>query len=346
MKTTQLATNYAGCPPGTVIDGRFEVTEFIGRGGVGCVLKGIDRTRNNLPVALKILHDAANLPENVKVNNRARFAQESKLQSALIHPNIISILATGEHNGRLYAATEYVEGPNLEQLIKSHAGKGLKFNEAFRIIRQVCAAVEHAHSLGIIHRDIKPSNIIVSQDGRIKLGDFGIARPQNSTLALTGTTDIVGTLEYMAPEQLAPQKLKNADSAVTSPIDARTDIYLLGILAYELVTGEHPFKSDNPFTYSFKHLNEPIPEFADKKKGIPVWYQDAVFKACEKNKEDRFQSVSEFLAALDESVGDTHGLRESTAPLSSQFITPTRLAAPVIVLLVFLLLVIGFVALK
>ncbi len=277
---------------GTLVAGRYEVIGRIGTGGMGVVLHVIDRELNDEVVALKLLHP--HLAQDDIVFKR--FRNEVLIARTLTHPNIVRIHDIGrDPDGMSYISMELVDGQTLKGKLgtkedergNSLPGQALPFDEAISDLVQILSGVSYAHSKGIIHRDIKPANVLISKSGEIKLADFGTARILGMDTSLTQSGQMVGTPDYMSPEQIRGETL-----------DEACDIYSLGIMAYELVTGEKPFNADSAVAVAYKHINEPIPDFANEENGIPLWFQEVVKKASAKIKEDRFSTAQEFLMAI------------------------------------------------
>jgi len=274
--------------PGTVIAGRYEIYERLGAGGVGMVYRALDRDLDEI-IALKLLLPHLAQDENVF----RRFRNEVLVARALSHPNIVRTHDMGRAEGSYsYISMEFVDGVSLKDKLLTRTQTGevrpsLKFEEALSILYQVISGVAYAHGRGVIHRDLKPANVLISKAGEVKLADFGTARIMGMDTTLTQTGQVIGTPDYMSPEQIRGEQL-----------DPSCDIYALGIMAYELVTGERPFMAESAVAVAFKHLNDPIPNFASAERGIPVWFAEVVSKATAKKKGDRFASVMEFAATL------------------------------------------------
>src|ERR671935_1112129 len=223
----------------TIFDGRYKILRKLGAGGMADVYLAEDQELGRR-VAIKILNDRhANDEQFVE-----RFRREAKNAAALSHPNIVSIYDRGEAEGTYYIAMEYLEGRSLKELILSRGPAPL--NVAIEYVRQILSALRFAHRHGIVHRDIKPHNVLVDAEGRVKVTDFGIARAGTSQMTEAGS--IVGTAQYLSPEQ-----------ARGTNVDQRSDIYSLGIVLYELLTGAVPFNGDTPVEIAMKHLSS-VPE--------------------------------------------------------------------------------------
>ncbi|MCB0346841.1 MAG: protein kinase [Bdellovibrionales bacterium] len=279
--------------PGSIVANRYEVVEQIGAGGMGLVYKVIDKHLNDEVVALKLLHPHLAQDEEVF----ARFRNEVLVARSLSHPNIVRIHDMGTAaQGFSYISMEFVDGYSLSERITGKVtdkeGKPfppLLFDDALGVLYQILSGVSYAHDKDIIHRDLKPANVMVSRGGEIKLADFGTARILGITRGLTQTGQAIGTPDYMSPEQIQGKTL-----------DASSDIYALGIIAYELAVGQKPFNADTSVAIAYKHLHEPIPPFANPAKGIPDWFEQVVRIATAKDKADRYGSAYEFARALAE----------------------------------------------
>lgn len=270
---------------GMVVANRYEIQERLGAGGMGMVYLARDKELDGETVALKILLPHLALDENMF----RRFRNEVLVARTLTHPNIVRTHDIGKAEaGYYYISMEYVDGISLkDKLYTNTSTPVLKFDEAIRILFQIINGVSYAHGKGIIHRDLKPANVLINSQGEVKLADFGTARFINIDTALTQTGQMMGTPDYMSPEQVKGEELS-----------ASCDVYALGIMSYELVVGKKPFIADSAVALAFKHVNEPIEKFADTKNNIPQWFEEFVFKATAKKKEDRFSSVSEMNAVL------------------------------------------------
>jgi len=275
--------------PGQVL-GSYEITSFIGRGGMGEVYLAEDK-RLRRKVALKLL------PSSVTkdISRLHRFEQEARAASALNHPNIIAIYEVIETNGTLIMATELVEGETLRQRLNSGA---LSLNEVLNIAIQIAGALSAAHKAGIIHRDIKPENIMIRPDGYVKVLDFGLAKltepssPQLFTEASTqkvrtGSGVVIGTIGYMSPEQARGQS-----------VDARSDIFNLGAVIYEMVTGQKPFPGETPSDTLAAILKSEPPALSQVDPQTPAELERIVTKALRKDREERYQVVKDLLLDL------------------------------------------------
>ncbi len=252
---------------------RYRATERIGSGGMADVYKAVDETLGRT-VAIKVLHaHYANDPGFV-----ARFRQEAQAAANLSHPNIVNIYDWGKDDDTYYIVMEYVRGTDLKALVQQNGP--MDPYKAADYCAQVCAALSVAHGYDIIHRDIKPQNIVLTPDGTIKVMDFGIARAGNTTMTQTGS--VLGTAHYVSPEQ-----------AQGKPLGAASDLYSLGVVLYELTTGELPFNGDSPVSVALKQVNEdPIPP-RQIDPDIPPSLEAVVLRAMQKNPQDRYASAEE-----------------------------------------------------
>src|SRR5579859_4886937 len=205
----------------------------------------------------------------------------------LSHPNIVTVHDAGEDQGRLYIIMEYIGGGTLKQ----RSARSMPLSEITRVIHEVAGALTYAASMGIIHRDVKPVNVLLDTSGRAVLSDFGIAKVLASSAAVSRSGAGVGTPEYMSPEQCRGGQ-----------VDARTDIYALGVMLYEMLTGHTPFEADNYTALAHSHIYEPAPQPSRYNPRISIAVQSVVMKALEKNPADRFQSAVEMAVALEQAA--------------------------------------------
>ncbi len=259
---------------GQKIDGRYQIIRTIGEGGMANVYLAHD-TILDREVAVKILRgDLANDEKFVK-----RFQREAKAASSLNHPNIVEMYDVGEDDGNYFIVMEYVNGKTLKSLIKKRGG--LSLSEVVDIMLQLTNGIACAHDSYLIHRDLKPQNVMIFEDGRVKITDFGIAVALNSA-ELTQTNSVMGSVHYLPPEQ-----------ANGSGATIKSDIYSLGILMYELLTGKLPFKGDNAVEIALKQMRDKIPSIREKNPNIPQSVENIVLKACAKNPKNRYDSAAE-----------------------------------------------------
>ncbi|APR85994.1 serine/threonine protein kinase [Minicystis rosea] len=283
--------------------GEYVVTALVARGGCGSVYRAQHRSMSR-EAAVKVLH--ASLAAQPKMVER--FAREVSVVNLLAHPSIIEIYDVGAlPDGRPYYTMEYVSGRTLGQILQERGR--LPPDEARALLEPVCAALSAAHAAGVIHRDVKASNIMVAEgEGqRVKLLDFGIAKllSAQTESGLTSEGRQIGTLTIMAPEQFLGEAL-----------DARTDVYALGVLLYRLLTGRHPFDARSPVALAHQHLEEPAPRPSERVP-LPPALDAIVLRCMEKRRERRYPTVAEFLAALREAAGEER-------PRASESHAPTR----------------------
>lgn len=259
---------------GYKINDRYEIVKTIGEGGMANVYLAIDLILDR-KVAIKVLRGDLSGDEKFI----RRFEREAWSVSNLSHPNIVEVYDVGEENGMHYIVMEYIEGKTLKQLLKKR--ESLTVAEVVDIMSQVTAGIEHAHEAYIIHRDIKPQNIMILDSGLIKITDFGIAMALNAT-ALTQTNSVMGSIHYIPPEQA------NGKGA-----SVKSDIYSMGILMYELLTGSVPFKGDNAVEIALKHMKEKIPSVRKQNPTIPQSVENIIIKATAKNPRNRYDSAKE-----------------------------------------------------
>ncbi|MBR6459939.1 MAG: Stk1 family PASTA domain-containing Ser/Thr kinase [Actinomycetaceae bacterium] len=298
-----------------VLGNRYEVGDLIGRGGMAEVRLGYD-TRLSRSVAIKILRaDLARDPMFL-----ARFRREAQSAAALNHPSIVSVYDTGEEQissesgatlSLPYIVMEYVKGHTVSSLLND--GDPVPISEAAQIVSGVLSALEYSHREGIIHRDIKPGNVMITEDGKVKVMDFGIARAiADSAATMTQTNSVVGTAQYLSPEQ-----------ARGEVVDARSDLYSTGCLLYELLTGKPPFTGDSAVAVAYQHVSEtPVPT-SSIAPDIPDALDRVVMKSLAKRREDRYQNASDFRNEL---LAATRGEGVEAPAVSSwatQVVTPT-----------------------
>jgi eukaryotic-like serine/threonine-protein kinase len=262
----------------SVFDGRYRIIRKLGAGGMANVYLAEDQELGRR-VAIKILDDRHAADDSF----RERFRREAKNAAGLSHPNIVSIYDRGEAEGTYYIAMEYLSGRSLKELIVSRGPTPIRI--ATDYTRQILAAIGYAHRHGIVHRDIKPHNVVVDGDGRLKVTDFGIARSGASQITEVGS--IIGTAQYLSPEQ-----------ARGAPVDQRSDVYSVGIVLYEMLTGKVPFTGDTPLEIAMKHLSEvPVPP-SELRAEVPDDLDLIVVRALAKDPADRYQTAEEMDADL------------------------------------------------
>ncbi len=257
--------------------GRYEIVEKIGEGGMAVVYKAKDRLLNRY-VAIKILRPEFTRDEQFIEN----FRRESQAAAGLSHPNIVNVYDVGREGNINFIVMELVDGKPLSQLIEEK-GK-LDYKEAINITKQVASALSLAHKNQIIHRDVKPHNILITSQGTAKLADFGIARAVSQSSIQGNDDKIMGSVHYFSPEQ-----------ARGAYVDERSDIYSLGIVLYEMLTGKVPFDGDSPITIALMHINDPVP----KVQGIPPQLEKIIEKATDKYQSNRYKTADEMIEDLD-----------------------------------------------
>jgi len=262
--------------PGTLVAGRYRIVSLLGRGGMGEVYRATDLTLAQ-PVALKFLPDSG--PDDVRAIER--FHNEVRVARQVSHPNVCRVYDVGEAEGMPYISMEYVDGEDLSSLL--HRIGRLPADKALEIARKICAGVAAAHDKGVIHRDLKPANIMLRADGSVCLIDFGLAKSSAQELELTQAREIFGTPYYMSPEQ-----------GHAETIDARSDLYSLGVIFYEMLVGTKPYKGASAMEVIHKHKRAELPTLPQQLQA----YRPLIDRLLAKSPTDRFQSARELLEAL------------------------------------------------
>jgi eukaryotic-like serine/threonine-protein kinase len=292
----------------TLFDGRYRIQRKLGAGGMADVYLAEDQELGRR-VAIKILNSRhGNDDQFIE-----RFRREAKNAAALNHPNIVSIYDRGEAEDTYYIAMEFLDGRTLKELI---VGRGAApINVAIEYARQILSALRFAHRHGIVHRDIKPHNVLVDGEGRVKVTDFGIARAGSSQMTETGS--IVGTAQYLSPEQ-----------ARGGEVDPRSDLYSLGVVLYELLTGKTPFEGETPVEIAMKHLSNPPRPPSKLREDVPRELDMVVLRALAKNPDDRYQSADQMEADL-ERVARGASVSAATVDTATQVMSRPATAAAV-----------------
>lgn len=295
----------------------YKIKAHVGSGGMAVVFRATQESLQR-SVALKVLKNTESKEWT------ERFLNEGRILASLNHRNIITVHDIGIHAGHIYISMEYLNGGDL----KSRIERGMTPKEALEILATIGEALEVAHKKGVIHRDVKPGNILFRQDGTPVMADYGIAKDFERETDVTVDGTVIGTPDYLAPEQ-----------ARIEPVDGRTDIYGLGIIFYEMLTGKKPFEGDSPVHIVFKHLNEPIPKLPD----AFAIYQPLLEKMTAKEPDDRFANATELLSAVTElrvsnAVGGIEdkknkGRRKTDEKGSSRGKTVRRLALAAVLML-------------
>lgn len=282
MSAEELAkargTNY---PIGHLYADRYRIDAFIGRGGMGTVYRVFD-TQDSKEMALKILHkDTA-----AEGDGNERFKREIEILSKLNHPAVPKVFGWGVIEKEMYFVCEFIDGEDLKTIIRE---KGpWKAAEAADLVARIADVLAIAHSKGIVHRDVKPHNIMIAHDGAVKLLDFGVARSKGAGMAtLTKTGMIVGTPEYMSPEQFG-----------TNKVDERSDIYSLGVVLFELLTGQTPFEGETPVAIALKVVGDAPTAPRELRKDIPAWMERVVLQCMDKEPKKRYWTATELAVDL------------------------------------------------
>lgn len=285
---------------GSILGNRYEIIEKIGSGGMAVVYKAHCRLLNRF-VAIKVLRDE--LKDDKQFVEK--FRQEAQAAASLTHPNIVSVYDVGEENGIYYFVMEYIEGVTLKEIINSKGALNWKLACEFAV--GICSAIEHAHKNNIVHRDIKPHNIMINAEGNVKVTDFGIARAVSSSTIVRGG-NVIGSVHYFSPEQ-----------AQGGVIDFKSDIYSIGIVLYEMLTGHVPFDADTPFAVAKMQVDtEAVPVYVAN-PAVPRIVSDITMKAIAKQPQMRYQSVTMMIADLKRALaGELDGLPADTE--ATQFI--------------------------
>jgi len=274
---------------GQLVDNRYQVTSLLARGGMATVYVATD-LRLDRVVALKVMHPhLASDPGFV-----ARFQREARSAARLSHPHVVGVYDQGESEGKVYLAMEYIPGRTLRDVLSEYGP--LTLEQSLVLLDPVIEALDAAHSAGFVHRDIKPENVLISDDGRVKVADFGLARAVASSESTQTAGMIIGTVTYLAPEQV-----ESGDA------DARSDIYSTGILLFEMITGTVPHSGESPLSIAYKHVNSDVPEPTSIRTDIPREADALVLSATRRDPALRYQTAHEFLA-------DVRRIRKSLPP--------------------------------
>jgi eukaryotic-like serine/threonine-protein kinase len=266
---------------GEVLADRYELEQLVGSGGMSTVYRARDRVLERT-VALKVLHQR--LTDETEYVER--FRREARMVAGLSHPNIVTVIDRGDHDGRPFIVFEFIDGENLKQLV-DRIGP-LAVERALELAIQVARGLAFAHAKGFVHRDVKPQNVLLNGNGEAKVTDFGIARSLDVKQGVTLTGTVLGTSDYISPEQAQGRQ-----------VDEHSDVYSLGVVLYELLTGELPFSGDNFVSVAMQHINVvPAPASLSRPE-VPARVDAAIEKALAKEPEDRFASMSDFSEELE-----------------------------------------------
>jgi eukaryotic-like serine/threonine-protein kinase len=312
--TTGLASSLIG----TVLSGRYRLESKLGSGGMSTVYLARDITLERW-VAAKVMHrEMSDQPDQIE-----RFRREARAVAQLSHPNVVSVIDAGEDGGHPYIVFEYVDGETLKQRIE-RVGP-LPVDEATAYAIEIGRGLAAAHSRRLVHRDVKPQNVLIDSEGRAKVTDFGIARSLEAD-GLTQTGRVLGTTDYVSPEQ-----------AMGRGVDARTDIYSLGVLLYEMLTGTVPFTAETVVGVAMKHVNEGMPDVQQRRPEVSSVLAAVVERATAKNPKERYPDMASCLVDLEGALevevarsGGAHGQATTvldTAPSKGKVLTPRRASA-------------------
>ncbi|MCW2759725.1 MAG: protein kinase, partial [Nocardioidaceae bacterium] len=292
---------------GRLLDGRYKVGARVARGGMATVYEATD-TRLDRTVAIKVMH--AGFVEDETFARR--FRREAQAAARLAHQNVVAVFDQGDDDGTLFLVMEFVSGITLRDLIREQSP--LNPIRVMSLIEPVLSALAAAHRSGMIHRDVKPENVLLAEDGRIKVADFGLARAVNSETQHTGTGVLIGTVSYLSPELV-----------IAGEADARADVYAAGVMIYEMLTGAKPHQADSPIQVAYKHVHEDVPAPSSVVPGIPAYVDALVARATARDRELRpadaavlLHQVHRVSHALSEGVLDDAELTADLTPLRLQ----------------------------
>jgi serine/threonine-protein kinase len=281
---------------GDVLADRYELEERVGSGGMSTVYRAHDRELDRR-VALKILHRHFNADDEYV----QRFLREARAAAALSHPNIVTVIARGDHEGQQFIVFEYVEGENLKRVIEREGP--VPVERALELGVQIARGLHCAHERGLVHRDVKPQNVLLNGDGQAKVTDFGIVRQLEVARGMTETGTVLGTSDYISPEQAQGRR-----------VDEQTDVYSLGVVLYELLTGEVPFSGDSFVVVALKHVNEQPADVRERRPDVPPRVAAAIARALAKEPRDRWPSMAAFGRELEACLEEGDGASTVVLP--------------------------------
>jgi eukaryotic-like serine/threonine-protein kinase len=286
-----------------VLSGRYRLESKLGSGGMSTVYLALDEVLDR-PVAIKLLHREI----SEEADQLERFRREARAAARLSHPNLVGVIDAGEDDGRPYIVFEYIEGRTLKRRIQEEGP--LPVDEAVAYAIEIGRGLTAAHARKLVHRDVKPQNVLIDPDGRAKVTDFGIARSLESK-GLTATGRVLGTTDYVSPEQ-----------AMGEDVDERSDVYSLGVVLYEMLTGDVPFRAETQVGVAMKHVNQPMPDVQAKRPEVSAAVASVVDRATTKDPRDRYTTVAQMVRDLEQTLeveaarrGGTSG--EATSVLDS-----------------------------
>jgi tRNA A-37 threonylcarbamoyl transferase component Bud32 len=295
---------------GELIVGRYELEELVGEGGMSTVYRAYDTVLERR-VAIKVLHEHFSRdPEYVE-----RFKREARAIARLAHPNVVTVIDRGEWEGRQFIVFEHVAGENLKAVIAREGP--LPVARALDLACQIARALAFAHELGIVHRDVKPHNVLLAAGGTAKVTDFGIARALDADEALTETGTVLGTGQYLSPEQASGERG-----------DERSDQYSLGVVTYELLTGRVPYAGDNLIAVARRHIDDPVPSVRALRPEVPPRVDKVIAQAMAKQPQDRFGSMDSLATALELCLAEVDGARQRELDEDTGVLALTRQSPP------------------
>ncbi len=262
-----------------ILNGRYQLIERVGSGGMAQVYKAQDKALGRI-VAIKMLHESMTSDEGFL----QRFQREAHAAANLTHPNIVTVHDIGQDGNRYYIVMEYVEGRTLKQMIRQYNGNGraMPISRALDLVIQICAGIGYAHRAEIVHCDVKPHNVLVTRDDRVKVADFGIARAISEATMNQQASQVWGTPQYFAPEQAAGE-----------PATPASDVYAIGIILFELLTGQLPFAADTPTAMALKHMQEPPPPISEINPAVPQQLEKIIQKVLSKEPSGRYRTAGQ-----------------------------------------------------